>query len=389
MTIGKTMRPDYCGVRKDLGGGMHAWHLKVPATNSHGIQDGIREVKVLEHGLNIFSEVGVINNKPQELLKTKPENEIVNYLKMNPNNYFTYFSALLCPWANRIDGDKEGQFLRASWKGQSRLLPMNFPDEGTSIHGLIHFRIYQDAACFKTDEGILLAGYTEITDTEWFSSLSIIHQIELLETGKLRRSVMACNIGHDSAPVGIGEHPYVIIPEGQKRSRVILDIPAQSVVRADGRLLPVLNDNNDVFADMGSSYFPQKSPFALGRLSLDHCFARLHKNPVTVKVGFPDLGWGYKIEGENSINAIQVYSPTNPKADAFGSVAIELQGNYANPLDPAWEQHSEFGPFGYTGSGMKDLKPKSDGPIDKDRQIEWQVTHSLYTMKDGSNKIER
>jgi aldose 1-epimerase len=387
MTINRTMRPDYCGERKNLGGGMHAWHLRVPVSNSRGIQGGIREVKVLEGGLNIYSEVGMIHGKPQELLKTKPENEIVDYLQQGPNNYFTLFNAVLCPWANRIDGLKEGKFLRASWLGMTRLLPMNFPKEGTSIHGLIHARVHKDVECFKTDEGIALTGYTEISGTEWFSPLSIIHHIELLETGKLRRSVMAYNIGNDSSPVGIGEHPYIMIPEGQKRNRVILDIPAQSVVRTDDRLLPLLKEE-EVFADMGSPYFQKQSPFFLGKLSLDHCFARLHK-PVTVKLGFPNLGWGFKIEGENSINAIQVYAPTDPKADAFGSVAIELQGNYADPLDPAWEQHSEFGPFGYTASGMKDLRSRSGMALDKDRQTEWQVTHSLYTMKDGSKKISR
>ncbi len=353
-------------------GGMDAFRLRIP----RDFERGITEAVVLRNGFNIVSEKAVIKGQAHELLRTRPENEIKAFLEADPNNFFMIANALLCPWANRIWGKKEGKLLRASWDGQSRLLPMNFPNEGTSIHGLIYDRLYQYINCFETDHSVVLVGITQISDSEWFSSLNIVHEIELFSSGALRRNVLVDNTGVYKALASVGEHLYIDIPEGQKREDVTLDTSAQSVVRVDDKLRP-LRSEPDVLTKLGGDHFKYNFPLALGTLSLDHCFTHLI-DPKQVKIGFPALGWGVSIEGRtvrggNPINAVQIYSPTDLKAIACGSVAVEMQGNLPDPLDPDWKDHSDFGPMGYTGSGMKVLRPGGS--------LDWEVIHSVYPIK--------
>jgi galactose mutarotase-like enzyme len=357
-----------CGVTPINYGGMKAFRLRLP----HKLNLGIQETVVLQNGFNIVSKKGSINGQEQELLRTEPEATIKKFLDEGYNNYFTKGSALLAPWANRIWGKQEGDFLRVSFDGRTRLVPMNFPNEKTSIHGEICDRNYNDTYFFNNETGLVLGGLTHITDKEWFSSLMVGQYIKLFSNGSLSRNILITNTGKYSAPVSVGEHPYYDIPEGQKREDVTLDIPAQLVVRADfnDHLRPMFK-HPDLLTKFDGDFFPKESKLTLGDFSFDHCFTGLIR-PSVLKIGFPALGWGVSIEGKQSVNAIQVYSPTDPAAAAFNSVAAEMQTNLADPTNNAWRKHSDFGPMGFTGSGMKVLKP---GEI-----LIWEVIHSLYPI---------
>ena len=352
-------------------GGMTAWRMKTNVLK--GVANGITEAIVLDKGFNIVSEKALIYGKQRELLRTEPERTIKAFLDADPNNYFTKGNAALLP-ANRIWGEVQGKSLRISWDGRECFVPMNFPNEKTSIHGLIFNRLYYDIHFDRTEHGITLSGMTEIPGNEWFSSLTIGHNIELLFSGEIRRSIYVYNNGCYSAPVSVGEHPYIDIPEGQDRAGVRLEIPAQSVVRADfsDNLRPMFK-HPDLFAKFGGDFFPHKSSLNLEDIFLDNCFTNLIK-PIVLKIEFPALKWGVALEGRQSVNAIQVYSPMDPAAAAFNSVAGELQGNYADPLNPEWKKHSDFGPMGFEGSGVKDLKSRES--------MIWEVIHRVYTMMD-------
>ncbi len=346
---------------------------------------GIRQAIVSARGMNVLSERAVVaeaSNKQLLLTRERPE-DMLDCIETSPIRHFSQgFAALLAPFANRLPGRDLGNgFQEVIWGNQQCCVPVNFTQEGLAIHGLVYDSEYKDV---KTDfDGVsaLLRGTTYIPKESWFSDLKI-DTSTWLSDGARDRTVVVENIGDECAPVGIGEHPDFKIPKGQPREEVILRIPARSIVRSGANMLPDFEHGSPIVdvrkTNLKGLFSENVKDRRLGDLSLDHCFTELgspaNSGEISLKIEYPRLHWGIQVSTilPDAVNAIQVYSPTDPSLPAFGSIAVEFQTNFADPLNPEWGNCSplSYVPNQTMPSGMRILAPGE--------KMVWSVRHSVY-----------
>jgi len=146
----------------------------------------------------------------------------------------------------------------------------------------------------------------------WPSQTVLRFEAEL-EARKFRIRVLATNVGNDRLPMGIGWHPYFLIPSRQ-RDQARLHLPAND--RA------IVNNYDDVFptgrleAVRSTPYdFNAPEGVPLQNLFLDDCFLSLPMPPIA-ELRDPASGYGMRIVAASSaIRAFQVYAPLG---DPFG-----------------------------------------------------------------------
>src|SRR5690606_40792695 len=160
-----------------------------------------------------------------------------------------------------------------------------------------------------------------------------------LAAGALTLTVEARNIGDKPLPMGIGWHPYLAVPSGDRR---------QARMRLPARLRAEVNDYDEVLptgqlSDVaGGPYdFDRPGGTALGELYLDDCFTGLRRENGTlaVEVIDPAAGLGLRVTSASpDIHAIQVYAPPEK---AF--VVVEPQFNLADPYSRLWPAGTQTG----------------------------------------------
>lgn len=132
---------------------------------------------------------------------------------------------LLIPWPNRL---KDGRY---RFDGEHQL-PLTEPEKHNAIHGLVRWKSWELRVLrpYRVTMGLVLlpqAGYPFLLDLE--------ATYQLLDDGLLV-DIQVRNDGHEVAPVGVGQHPYVL-PVGDLDS-AILRIPARSFITTDDRQIP-------------------------------------------------------------------------------------------------------------------------------------------------------
>ena len=259
------------------------------------------------------------------------------------NRSFAYGGALLVPFANRIRGRaREGsREIDAVVDGRPARLPRNWGGkapgaEQYSMHGLI-----LDAAVpFEQPSPGVVRGRLQAGDFggRWPSRTELAIEWRLA-AGALTLTVEARNIGDQPLPMGIGWHPYLALPSGDRR---------QARMRLPARLRAEVNDYDEVLptgqlSDVaGGPYdFDRPDGTALGDLYLDDCFTGLRRENGTlaVEVIDPAAGLGLRVTSASpDIHAIQVYAPPEK---AF--VVVEPQFNLADPYSRLWPAGTQTG----------------------------------------------
>jgi aldose 1-epimerase len=130
-------------------------------------------------------------------------------------------SSLLAPWPNRVAHS------RWSWRGHPLQLPLNEPNPGTALHGLVAEREFRVADVGATQASFRLglcpqAGYP--------FTLQFDATYRLTQDG-LCCSLSALNTGTGDAPVALGVHPYVAVPGSV--DDLELRVPARAVLVMD------------------------------------------------------------------------------------------------------------------------------------------------------------
>jgi aldose 1-epimerase len=258
----------------------------------------------------------------------------------NGNASFSFGGVFLVPYANRIRGrpgpertvDLEigGQtvHLPANWSGKAE------GSEPYAMHGLIMNRTVE--VIERTHDR--LRGRLQAGDFggHWLSATELTFKIGL-DPDCLTIDIAAENVGIEPLPMGIGWHPYLALPSGD-RSQARLHVPAQGrlevgdydAVLPTGRVLPVAGSGHDVSGPDGR---------VLGDLYLDDCFVQLQpKDGVVARVVDPAGGVEYVLEAEAPVSAVQVYAPPDK---AF--VVVEPQFNWADPFAPFWPAGTDTG----------------------------------------------
>ncbi len=282
------------------------------------------------------------------------------------NQVFKIGGAILLPFANRIRGQLagDGKTITASVAGKTVTLAANWSGtepgaEKHAIHGLMlnsKFRnvAQQNGANESTVSATLHAGDF---GGHWLSDTDV--KVETtLTNGAFEMTVTATNAGHAPLPVGIGWHPYFVLPSGD-RKQVRLHLP--------GEMRAVMNNYDDSFTT-GKRVPVKDTPYdftapggrALDTQYLDDNFSDLIRNPEGSTISElidPQANYGLRlITLSPQIKSIQVYAPPQKNF-----VAIEPQFNLPDPYNKNW---------GKTNTGMVLLQPG--------QSVSWRVRLELF-----------
>jgi aldose 1-epimerase len=270
------------------------------------------------------------------------------------------------PFANRIRGkvSSDGKTITATVAGKTVTLPANWSGsepgaEKHAIHGLMMRSRFQDVTqrdgtSDSTVSAVLHAGNF---DGHWLSHTDV-KVVTTLQDGAFEMTVTATNAGKQPLPMGIGWHPYFLLPSGdRKQARLHLPSQTRAVMNnyddsfVTGKRLPVKSTAYDFSATGGRP---------LGAQYLDDNYSDLIRKSdgsTVSEVIDPAAHYGLRLTTLSpQIKSIQVYAPPQKNF-----VAIEPQFNLPDPYSPAW---------GKIDTGMVLLKPG--------QSVSWRVRLELF-----------
>ena len=190
------------------------------------------------------------------------ENELLNILKLPFSEQYPlesnpyHPSAVLTPWVNRV---RNGNY---SFEGRNYQLPINEPNLGNAIHGLLARAPFVVTESHATEETAhIRISHTYAGDEKGFPfpfTFSIDYTLE--RKRGLRVSFNAENIGATNMPFACGWHPYFGFP-GTKLDELKISFSAQSRFLSDSQMIPLQEEA-----------FDRTEPIDLGNEKLDHVF---------------------------------------------------------------------------------------------------------------------
>jgi len=258
--------------------------------------------------------------------------------------------------------------ITAAVAGKTLTLPANWSGnnpgaEKHSIHGLMRRSRFEHVIVRSgaQDSAVNATLHAGDFDGHWLSDTDVEVQTSLSHES-FAMTVTAKNVGSRPLPMGIGWHPYFLLPSGD-RQQARLHLPSE--MRA------VMNNYDDSFTT-GRRVSVQDTPYdfsaaggvALGTQYLDDNYSNLNYGPNKATVSEiidPAANYGLRlITMSPHITSIQVYAPTNKNF-----VAIEPQFNLPDPYNRNW---------GNIDTGMVLLQPG--------QSVSWQVRLELFRPKE-------
>jgi aldose 1-epimerase len=247
---------------------------------------------------------------------------------------------ILIPYANRIRGTllPDGRIVEADILGKRVVLPANAGGkrpgaERYAMHGLILTTPMDEIRRETTAEEDRVEATLSAGDFGhgWPSATDLTFE-NVLRSDSFTLTITAKNVGAERLPLGIGWHPYFLLPSG-RREQARLHIPA--------RRRTLVNDYDEVLPTgeleplAGTAYdFSPPGGSPLGDLYLDDCFVDLETKDgqVVAEVIDSAAAYGLRIVGTAPpIRALQVYGPPERKI-----AVLEPQFNWADPFGPQW-----------------------------------------------------
>jgi aldose 1-epimerase len=169
---------------------------------------------------------------------------------------------VLIPFPNRI---RDGRY---RFRGTSYDLPLNEPELGNAIHGLVRWANWTP---LRQRPSRLVMGLVLHARHGYPFVLSLRVAFTLTPTGvRVRQTVR--NLGAGAAPYGAGFHPYLSVgtPLVDDCS---LTLPADSYLPADDRMIPTGK------ASVAGTELDFRRPSAIGDVELDTGFTDLERAP--------------------------------------------------------------------------------------------------------------
>jgi aldose 1-epimerase len=184
---------------------------------------------------------------------------------------------LLIPWPNRVE---DGRY---EFDGRGRQLPLDEPERRNAIHGLVRWASWRIAER-ATDRVVL----EHLLNPQPGYPFTLALRVEYALGGDgLTVRTEATNLGGGACPYGAGAHPYLTVSAAQVDD-VTLSVPAETVLEADERGLPVGSQPVD------GTELDFRMPRKIGSVRLDHCFTDLTSNGdgcVRVRLGEETTLW--------------------------------------------------------------------------------------------------
>ena len=241
------------------------------------------------------------NDKVIEVLDTYSSPEaIINDFSQ------TYKGAKLFPFPNMV---KNGQYI---FEGINYQLPLNWVEDGHSIHGFVADKTFKVIEKIATDDGaFVIVNYEHgICESYPFSFLLTI-KYSLTSNG-FSATTTVSNTGQKSMPYGDGWHPYFLFDE-MDADNVFLKLPPSAVVEIDEHFIPT----GKMIENRNYINFNQ-----LGNLHLDTCFHLDCPGAIAVTQLWhkqKDIGINiWQQTGREKYNYVLIYTPPGRK-----SIAVE------------------------------------------------------------------
>lgn len=355
-------------------GGEPVVSLQRPAVTDKAKPQFLAATIVPGRGMAILQIKAYVPGKGEiDLLNSPPLPEAEQLLDQQDdefgNQIFKIGGAILLPFANRIRGkvSPDGKTITATVGGKSVTLAANWSGnqpgaEKHAIHGLMRQSQFQNVQMQNgpKDSTVSAGLHAGNFDDHWLSATDVRVEV-VLNHNEFDMTVTATNAGHEPLPMGIGWHPYFVIPSGD-RQQARLHLP--STTRA------VMNNYDDTFTTgqrvpvKGTAYdFSAPDGRPLGSQYLDDNFSNLQYNSqgeTVSEIIDAKANYGLRlITLSPDIKSIQVYAPPQKNF-----IAIEPQFNLPDPYNKNW---------GSTNTGMVVLKPG--------QSVSWRVRLELFTPK--------
>jgi aldose 1-epimerase len=283
------------------------------------------------------------------------------------NQVFKIGGAILLPYANRIRGkiSPDEKTITATVAGKTVTLPANWSGtepgaEKHAIHGLMPNSKFQNVAQQNgANESTVSASlHAGNFGGHWLSDTDV--KVETtLTNGAFEMTVTATNAGRAPLPMGIGWHPYFVLPSGDRK---------QARLHLPGETRAIMNNYDDSFTTgqrvpvKGTPYdFSAPGGRPLGAQYLDDNFSDLirgAKGSTVSEIIDPEAKYGLRlITLSPQIKSIQVYAPLQKNF-----VALEPQFNLPDPYSKNW---------GKVDTGMVLLQTG--------QSVSWRVRLELFT----------
>ena len=225
-----------------------------------------------------------------------------------------YSGKVLAPWPNRI---RDGRY---TWDGEDHETAITEPATGTALHGLV---CWQEWRVVGAPTSARLALGTDVYPRPGYPyRLGLTLVADLDAHVGLAVTITARNLGEVDAPYGVAFHPYLRCGEGPIDD-CVLDLPAETVVTVDHRLLPTGT------APASSESLDFTTGAAIGARSIDHAVSGLPANGWEASLhrpGMPfrtvvrsDTGWVQLYTGDYLHRAGLAVEPMSCPPDAFNS----------------------------------------------------------------------
>ncbi|WP_245966186.1 aldose 1-epimerase family protein [Sphaerisporangium album] len=178
-----------------------------------------------------------------------------------------YSGTLLAPWPNRLGHG------RYTFAGERLEVPVNEPERGHALHGLVSFADWEPAGPPHTEDGHASLRLTHtIESSPGYPFLLALQVTHTLGHDGLTTTLTAENVGDRPAPYGCGPHPWLVAGEGPETGWE-LGVPAGHVLLTDETMLPTTLERVE------GTPLDFRVPRPIGATVADHAFTGLDAGP--------------------------------------------------------------------------------------------------------------
>jgi aldose 1-epimerase len=329
-------------------GGQDAIRLSRSATSIGKGAELISATFLPGRGMNVFQVTALIPGHGEVQLLDSPQlasaTGILNGADDDANGSAstTLGGAVLVPWAQRLSGSSTNTqgTLSTNWNGKQLSFPAENPGSNMSVEGLL---LNRGADSVKSDvlpdgQSVVAVFHAGDFSGNWLSTIDVTVEAQLT-AHDLDLTVTAHNTGQQAAPFGVGWHPFLAIPSGN-RADALLRIPSQTIMevtkasgKPTGRMLNISGTDND-FSRMGGTKLGS-SPISATYTSL---LSGVASGPVAE---LTDPSFNYRLSViplTPDITSMRVVSPGDK-----AWVSIGPNTNLDDPFGPEWDSPENAG----------------------------------------------
>ena len=218
-------------------------------------------------------------------------------------------SALLSPWVNRV---RNGNY---SFEGRNYQLPINEPNLGNAIHGLLARKPFEISQ--EISKATLSYRYTAEEKAYPFP-FEMRLTYSFTEENIFQLHFTAKNTGEGNMPFACGWHPYFKLSEGNLADWSI-QFDSLSKFHSDSQMIPLREENYDASAGVNLGEEVLDNVFRLKSMEkhITHFYNKSKKESLYIEQSSKDFPFLVVFAPENS-NCVAI-EPMSANTDAFNT----------------------------------------------------------------------